>query len=222
MSAVVKVLIADDHELVRKGLRQSLAQLPYDVDVLEASNAREVLDAVEAQSDLSLIVLDLRMPDTQGMGLLRHLCNELPEVPVVVLSAAEDRDSIRKTIDLGASGFIPKSAASEVMLKAVDLVLAGGIYLPPAIFRAPGAAEWLDRDLDEESEGLRQRVEETLTSRQLDVLGLLGRGASNKEIARELQLSENTVKIHVAAILRGLKVSNRTQAGVVAQKIGLH
>jgi DNA-binding NarL/FixJ family response regulator len=156
------------------------------------------------------------------MGLLRRLCNELPQVPVVVLSAAEDSESIRRAIDLGASGFIPKSAASEVMLKAVDLVLAGGVYLPPAIFDAPEKDRGLEEDLGDESQGLRRRVEAILTARQLDVLSLLGRGASNKEIARELSLSENTVKIHVAAILRGLQVSNRTQAGVVAQKIGLH
>jgi DNA-binding NarL/FixJ family response regulator len=219
----VKVLIADDHELVRQGLRQSLAQLPYEVDVVEASNAPEVLGAVEARPDLDLIVLDLRMPESHGMKLLSRLCTDLPQVPVIVLSALEDVRSIRKAIDLGASGFIPKSVASEVMLKAVDLVLAGGVYLPPAVFRSSSARELPERDggLDLDPEELRRRVEAVLTVRQLDVLRLLGHGASNKAIARELELSENTVKIHVAAILRGLEVSNRTQAGVVAQKIGL-
>lgn len=219
----MKVLIADDHELVRQGLRQSLAELPYALDVIEARDAGEVLAAVEAVLDLDLVILDLRMPGSHDMDLLSRVCRRIPEVPVLVLSAAEDGRTMQRSVQLGASGFIPKSAASEVLLKAVDLVLAGGVYLPRSLlhsgsvagesaqFSAPGTG----------AEVLRRRVEECLTGRQIEVLRMLGHGLPNKEIARELELSENTVKIHVAAILKGLDLANRTQAGVVAQKIGL-
>ena len=220
---VMKVLIADDHELVRQGLRYSLSALPRAVEVVEASNAEEVRAALESELDLDLVILDLLMPGSPDMGLLSLVCNRIPEVPVVVLSASEDDETMRQAVDLGASGFIPKSSASEVVLKAVDLVLAGGVYLPRILFRrmAPPGASPDDAEPDMGSERMRRRIEDSLTGRQIEVLRMLGRGLSNKAIARELHLSENTVKIHVAAVLRGLKVANRTQAGVVAQKIGL-
>lgn len=211
----MKVLIADDHELIRRGLRQTLTDLVPEAVILEAANGDQVLATVEADPDLGLVVLDLFMPGHAGFALLGRLCDEYPEIAVVVLSASEKPEHMRKAIDLGAAGFIPKAAGTALMRQALGLVLAGGVYIPPQMLGkqrgdgqmapvpAPGAVS----------------LQEGLTDRQMEVLRLIGQGRSNKEIAQDLGLSLNTVKIHVAAILRALDVDNRTQAAIVGQRM---
>lgn len=213
----LKVLIADDHALVRAGLAEALAHLAGSPALLEAADAREVLATVGANPDLDLILLDLLMPGANGFELLSRVCGVVGETPVVVLSASEDTDHMRKALDCGAAGYIPKAAAAEVMLSALHLVLAGGIYVPPDLVHAPpaGQANLTGPAIADHAAGL-----DALTPRQCEVLRLIGQGRSNKQVARDLDLSQNTVKIHVAAILRAFGAANRTEAVMRARELG--
>lgn len=215
----LKVLIADDHALLRAGLIAALEPLEDEPLVcFEAEDADQVMGVVHAQPDLDLVLLDLFMPGANGFELLRTVCAETAGIPVVVLSGSDDAAQMREALDCGAAGFIPKSAAREVMLPALRLVLAGGLYLPPELLQAPARSEAAgvpNGHLAASPESVR-----ALTARQQDVLRLLGQGCSNKRIARDLGLSENTVKIHVAGILRALGAANRTEAVMRAREDG--
>lgn len=218
--AYMKILIADDHELIRRGLRQTLLSGTLDAEVMEARSAHETLAVIASQRDLDLVLLDLFMPDSGEFDLLERLCSEFPELPVVVLSGSRNPSHMRHCIDAGAAGFIPKSAGADVMMKAIALVLAGGLYIPPELLQPGGETAGLPPEL-QSADALPVEIPDSLTHRQIDVLRLLGDGLSNKLIARELGLSENTIKIHVTAILKALQLDNRSQAGIVAQKMGL-
>src|SRR5580693_8372526 len=129
----MKILIVDDHALIRDGLQGVLKKLKRGVTVLEAADCRQAMAAVESNPDIDLILLDLNLPDRDGFSVLAELRERYPAISVVVLSAQQDRDSVAKSLDLGAVGFIPKSGRREVMLSALQLVFAGGIYIPPQI-----------------------------------------------------------------------------------------
>lgn len=203
----MRVLVADDHALLRTGLIHLLRQLHGDLTAFEAADAAAALDAVHAHPDLDLILLDLFIPGANGFELLTQVCRFATGTPVVVLSSSEERGHMRKALDCGAVGFIPKSAVPEVMLSALRLVLEGGEYVPPDLLEGP-------------SYTASQANAALLTARQRDVLRLVGQGQSNKQIARVLNLSENTVKIHVASILRSLGAANRTEAVMLARQQG--
>ena len=189
------------------------------MEFIEASTAAEVIDILGRNQSVDLALLDLVMPGSDGFSLLAQVCNKHPDLPVVILSGAADPAKMRKAIDIGAAGFICKSATAKVMLSALRLVLAGGIYLPPDMLNrttAPEAANPAPRARPEASKRISFAA---LTTRQREVLEGLVEGKSNKQIASELGLSDNTVKIHVAAILRTLGVDNRTQAAVAAREL---
>ncbi|NCA69197.1 MAG: response regulator transcription factor [Sphingobacteriia bacterium] len=215
----MKLLVADDHVLLRDGMIAALAELAGpDARYLEATDAAQVLRLIGEHPDLDLILLDLMMPGANGFELLSRVCTTLPAVPVVVISASEDPAWMRKSFDCGASGFIVKSAGRELMLSAVRLVLAGGVYMPPELVltqpaRAEGAAVEVSRPMSTSAS-----APASLTPRQREVLELLENGHSNKQIARILGLSQHTVKIHVAAILRKLDAANRTAAVALARR----
>ena len=215
------LLLADDHALVREGLKHSLGPLADDLQFLEAATAEEVMTALALHSDLDLALLDLVMPGNAGFDLLTRVCDTRPELPVVMLSATSDPHKMRKALDIGAAGFITKSATADVMLSALRLVLAGGIYVPPDMLRENTSTVAEPRA--QSGAGTRSMVSlpESLTPRQLEVLACLCQGKSNKHIARELDMAGNTVKTHVAAIFRTLGVDNRTQAAVAARELGL-
>lgn len=212
----MKILIADDHELFREGLRHVLGQLEDNVQVVEAGDFSQAFVLAESHPDIEIVLLDLNMPGANWDEGLPRLRNTLPtEVPVVVLSAADDRRSVLQAVEMGAAGFIPKTSSSRVMLSALKLVLSGGVYLPPALIeRSNPRGEGLNPAVVEQAMSI-------LTPRQREVLGLLGEGKSNKEIARILELAEGTVKLHVTAILKALNVNNRTRAVVAAAQMGL-
>ncbi|MES9961184.1 MAG: response regulator transcription factor [Sedimenticola sp.] len=212
----MRFLVADDHELVRKGLIDALGQFAAGAEIHDFPDARTTLDAVRGGNEYDLLLLDLFMPGGDGFELLREVCNSLPDTPVVVLSGSDKPAHIRKSLDLGAAGFIPKSSGMDVMMSALKLVLAGGIYVPPDLLRNPTEDE-LKSDISVDQLSLP----DGLTGRQKEVLRLMGDGKSNKEIARELGLSENTIKIHVAAVLKTLGVNNRTKAAVIARHLAL-
>ncbi len=212
----MKILIADDHELFRDGLRHVLDQLGGSLTIVEASDFAQAVEAVEHHPDMDIVLLDLSMPGMTWNDGLQRLRELLPEnVPIIVLSASDDRRHVLQAVNMGASGFIPKTSSSRVMLSALKLVLSGGVYLPPALLEQGNS----------HGDGLGPMANENavsfLTPRQREVLALLGQGKSNKEIARVLQLAEGTVKLHVTAILKALNVNNRTRAVVAASQLGL-
>ena len=173
-----------------------------------------------------IAVLDVHridfLEERNGFGLLAHVCNTYPNLPVTILSGSTDPAQMRKALDVGASGFITKSASAEVMLSALRLIMAGGIYVPPEMVRPNSATAETINDPDRRPPlGTdKDARSDALTTRQHEVLERLEEGKSNKQIARELELSEHTVKIHVTRILRALGVSNRTQAAVIARAQG--
>jgi DNA-binding NarL/FixJ family response regulator len=210
-SNTLRVLLADDHEMVRLAMRHALAPLAASIEWLEAASAEEVERI--AQSDPDLALLDLHMPGSDGVPWIGRLRTRCPTLPIIVVSAEESSQLVRELIDSGVAGFIPKSDTAAVILQAVRLVLSGGTYAPLRLLgsvetSAPGNGG--APRLDAPAHGLTQR--------QLEVLALLARGLPNKLIARELGLSEGTVKVHLLAIFRVLDVSNRTEAVVAAQK----
>ena len=215
----MKFLVADDHELIREGLRAQLQELNPGARVGEASSMDEVLAEIASGGAVDLLLLDLGMPGGDGMTVLAQLCNRYPEMPIAVVSASEDRATIEKAIDYGAAGYIPKSMAMNVMMSAIRLILSGGIYLPESLLRGQCGETNPGSGSSCEDSGLP--APEPLTERQVEVLCLLCEGMANKEIARQLGISPHTVKIHVAAILKALHVENRTQATRLADKYHL-
>ncbi len=214
----MKILIADDHELFRDGLRHVLLQLDDSVEVVEASDYPQALAQAEAEPDINIVLLDLGMPGMPWAEGLQALRQKLPStVPLIVLSASDDRRHVLQAVNLGAAGFIPKTSSSRVMLSALKLVLSGGVYLPPALLDQSAEHAYGDGTNGNGAESAAS----FLTPRQREVLTLLGQGKSNKEIARVLQLAEGTVKLHVTAILKALNVNNRTRAVVAASQLGL-
>lgn len=216
----MKILVVDDHVLIREALRGVLRELKGDAAVvIEAADSRQAMRQIEQNRDVKLILLDLALPDRDGFEMLSELGVRYPTISVVVLSGYHDRDRVRKALDLGALGFIPKSAQREVMLSAFNLIFAGGIYIPPDIL---GRHESVTGEQAEPTPLNRQVIgsELGLTARQIEVLALMMQGKSNKAICRALELAEPTVKIHVSAILKALKVTNRTEAVIAAGALG--
>jgi len=217
----MKILVVDDHVLIRDALRSVLKEVKGDAVVLEASDSRQAMALVAEHAELGLILLDLNLPDRDGFSLLAELRERYPAISVVVLSGQQDRSSVVKALDLGALGYIPKSGQREVMLSALQLVFAGGIYIPPEILAreaqplpgSGGAPPARDRPQVSPSDL-------GLTERQLDVLALMMQGKSNKAICRVLDLAEPTVKNHVTAILKALNVTNRTEAVIAVRELG--
>ena len=217
----MKILVVDDHVLIREALRGVLKELNEDAVILEAADCRQAMASVQSQTDLGLILLDLNLPDRDGFSVLGELREHYPAISVVVLSAQQDRGSVIRALDLGALGFIPKSGQRDVMLSALRLIFSGGIYIPPEILTRDDPS--LPPPKPPRPAGSTTPVKPAdlgLTGRQLDVLALMMQGKSNKAICRVLDLAEPTVKNHVTAILKSLKVSNRTEAVVAVGELG--
>lgn len=207
----MKVLLIDDHALIREALRSVFGDVRPAAEVFDAVGRAQALEVAWSHGDLDMIVLDLALPDGNGLDLLAELRSRLPRADVVVLSASSEPGVVAKALRLGAQGFIPKSAPYAVMLAALQLVLAGGIYVPAEILAAVKDAVPGDQ-LASQPAGAAELADLALTERQREVLALLVQGKSNKLICRELQLAEPTVKNHITAILKALKVSSRTEA----------
>ncbi|MGA0532987.1 response regulator [Hansschlegelia sp. KR7-227] len=203
-----RLLIADDHPLFRTALKEAMSGEA--AAILEAGSFDEASKTLEADPTLDLVLLDLNMPGVSGFSGLMYLRAQYPSVPVVVVSANEDPKVIRRCMEFGASGFIPKTLGVDVMRSAVRAVLEGDEWTPPGIDLAAAG--------DDESAKLAQRLG-TLTPQQVRVLMMLSQGLLNKQIAYELGVSEATVKAHVSAILAKLGVESRTQAVIAAAKI---
>ncbi|MDQ3038583.1 MAG: response regulator transcription factor [Pseudomonadota bacterium] len=222
----MKVLIADDHRLIIEGVKIKLAELDPNVQAVVALNLHELDRAVAEHADeLDLALVDIAMPGTQGHQHIAKLRAQAPSLPVIVLSGSEDPELMRSLIELGVHGFIPKAYSPDVMLSAIRLVLAGGIYIPPLLLANAQAQGWKPADVAAsgpqgfDSPGSLEALRTLLTERQIDVMRLLSQGKPNKLIARDLGISEGTVKIHLAAIFRALNVRNRVEAVVASRKL---
>jgi DNA-binding NarL/FixJ family response regulator len=207
-----RLVIADDHPLFRDALRQAVASVVPSAKIDEAGSFEDLTALLEQDSELDLILLDLTMPGISGFSGLIYLRAQYPAIPVVIVSASDDGGTIRRSLDFGASGFIPKRFGVETLRDAIVKVMDGDVWIPP------------DTDLtspaDPEMMRLRDRLV-TLTPQQVRVLMMLSEGLLNKQIAYELGVSEATVKAHVSAILQKLGVESRTQAVIAASKIEL-
>lgn len=200
----VKLLIVDDHPLFRDGLAALLQQASPDNMVVQATSAEEALQLVDEQI-IDAVFMDLVMPGLCGEPAIREFARRHPDVPVIVLSSSENPSDVRRVLNAGASGYIPKSATAQTVVSALTLVLSGNIYVPPLLVSAA------TRAADSAANG-GQRSLTQLTDRQVDVLKYLRDGLSNKEISAHLGIAEKTVKVHIAAIFKTLNVVNRTQA----------
>jgi DNA-binding NarL/FixJ family response regulator len=205
-----KIIIVDDHPLFRGALRQALETAFQDFEITESGSLNALLEVFKTRSDIDLVLLDLAMPGVQGLSGLLLLRAQHPEVPVVIVSASEDSAIIRRAIEFGALGFIPKSQTIDNIRKAVRSVIDGNVWVPPDIDLSAGA--------DAETADLATRLA-TLTPQQVRVLMMLGEGLLNKQIAYKLSVSEATVKAHVSAILQKLNVDSRTQAVIAVNRI---
>jgi DNA-binding NarL/FixJ family response regulator len=205
-----RLVIADDHPLFRGALRTAVTGLLSNAEIAEAGSFDDAAKLLETGGDVDLILLDLSMPGVRGFSGLMYLRAQYPSTPVIVVSANDDPAVIRRCMDFGASGFIPKTLDVEGMRAAVQRVLNGGIWTPPDVDLGAGN--------DAEAAELMSRLA-TLTPQQVRVLMMLSEGLLNKQIAYELSVSEATVKAHVSAILQKLGVESRTQAVIAAAKI---
>lgn len=203
----MKILICDDHALFREGLELVLGQLDAAAELTSVADAEAALACVREDDGFDLVLLDLRLRGMSGFAALDALRREHPEVPVVVLSASESPADVRTALERGASGFIPKSTRGSVLLEALRGVLAGDVYVPPLSLGGSAAA--------------RPAPRPALTGRQIEVLRLLARGLTNREIAEVLRITEETAKSHVKHIYEALDVNNRTEAAMRMRELGL-
>ena len=223
----MKVLLVDDHPLILSALQGVIQGLADDVTVVGAGSARAARETLQgADAEFDVVLLDLQLGDADGFDLLSELRSAYPSLPVVVVSASDRASDVIRSIDLGAMGFVPKRASNETLQEALRLVMSGGIYVPPMSLGADATPPVVRSDttmpavmhvIGQAASGAGYQTSSTLsglglTPRQSDVLALLLQGKPNKLIARELSLSVETVKDHVAAVLRALGVNSRTQA----------
>lgn len=216
----MNILIADDHTFIRSGLQDNLKEILPDAVIYNAENATQALQLTAQQVEFRLAIVDLFMPDMDGFTFLRNLCNNHPELPVIVISATDNPDHVRKVLELGAMGFIAKSSSTAQFNNVVNIVLSGGTYVPETTYVNHSMVPERPADASFEMPGSAP-LKRQLTERQKEILTKLSEGKSNKQIARELAVSENTVKVHVSSILKVLKLDNRTQAGIAAEKLNL-
>jgi DNA-binding NarL/FixJ family response regulator len=206
-----RFIIVDDHPLFRGALRQILATSFVGVEISEAGSLEQLTQALDVDNEIDLVLLDLTMPGVQGLSGLMLLRSQHPSIPVIVVSATDDPTIIRRCLDFGASGFVPKSEPVERIRDAVNSVMSGQVWTPEGVGATPVS--------NPEDKLLATRFA-SLTPQQLRVLMMLGEGLLNKQIAFKLGVSEATIKAHVSAILQKLNVDSRTQAVIAVNKVG--
>ncbi|MCJ8323272.1 MAG: response regulator transcription factor [Rhizobiales bacterium] len=204
------IVIADDHPLCRGALNQTVRKLYPDANISEAENLEDLVAQIGKNSNIDLILLDLAMPGVRGFSGLLYLRSQHPNIPISICSASEDSTTIRRALDFGASGFIPKSASMDIMTSAIHAIMMGEVWIP----------EDIDLNIVDKEELMIKRMS-TLTPQQMRVLMMVSEGLLNKQIAFALNVSEATIKAHVSAILQKLNVESRTQAVIVANRLGV-
>lgn len=207
----MKILLADDHPLFREGIALLLRERESTATILQAATLMETLESLARHPDIDLLLLDLHMPGMDGTRSVESLRARHPEVPIAILSASEAPNQVRAMLNAGVAGFIPKSSTPPVMVGAIQLILGGGSYIPP---------QGLGGDIAVGAT-TASAAGNGLTAKQRQVLALLVAGKPNKTICKELDISEGTVKHHIAAIYRALDVNNRTEAAAAARRLGI-
>jgi len=210
MNGTINILLIDDHPLFRDALKPVIYQLAQAVNIFEASSITEAFTQIERQINFDLVLLDLTLPDSDGLKSLLPISQTLPDTPVVVISASENNHLVVHLLSAGARGYIPKSAGGEVIKNALLLVLSGETYIPSVVLDSLSHLAEMEFDPDA-----------VLTRRQDEVLQLLARGYSNKQIGNVLDIADTTVRAHVSDIIHHLHANNRTDAVVKAQQLGL-
>ena len=205
----LRIVIADDHALVRGGLALLIEMASPGAEVLQANNHAQVMAFLEQNESIDLLLLDLMMPGMQGEIDIKVISQAWPEIPIIIVSVKEDMGSIRSSLAAGAMGYIPKTSSPDVTVSAIQLVLAGGVYVPPHVLS-------LGNNGSNEASEDENKTENNfgLTHRQIEVLDFIAAGKSNQAIAGELGLTTGTIKMHVSAIFKRLKVSSRTEAAM--------
>ncbi len=207
----MKILIADDHALFRDGLALRLEEIAPDAAILQASSYSQIFKILKTESQIDVLILDVEMQDMPWLESLKQIHTLAPKMKIIVVSASEDSRTIRTILATGVKGYIPKRSEVKVFNNALKLIIEGGSYVPPNLLENTAINTLSGRNI-----GIKM-----LTTRQSQVLDLIAQGKSNKQIAYDMGVSESTVKLHINALLRSLHVSNRTQAVITAQKIGL-
>jgi len=205
-----RILIVDDHPLFREALKQAITGGVANASIAQSGSLDAARALLDKDDNFDLVLLDLRMPGVQGLSGLIYLRAQYPNLPVVIVTAAEDQGIVQKALSLGASGFIPKTSTTATIVEAVNAVIGGDIWVPSGYDEISAG--------DKETDEIARRIA-TLTAQQIRVLMMLKEGLLNKQIAYELSVSEATIKAHVSAILQKLNVSSRTQAVIAASRI---
>ncbi len=208
----MKVLITDEQSLFRDGLSLRLKEINEDITILQSSSLIDMQKTLSNEPDTDLVILDIDLADINTSDVINKIKTIAPNTKIVTTSTSEDTRNIKKILSLGVKGYIPKRSDSNILSGALKLILDGGTYIPPAM---------LNNNLDYSSYNNLNTFKKNLTNRQSQVLDLIAQGKSNKQIAYDMGVSEATVKLHINALLRSLKVNNRTQAVITAQKLGL-
>lgn len=220
----MKILIADDHELFLQGLEFILQKQYPEAQIVLASNYNDIFQILKKQKDFDLILTDLAMPGANWLDALKQIHVDCPDVPIIIISAVFDRQILQKTFDIGVSGYVSKSFSNSLIISAINLVMAGGIYVPPEVLQmsvqsSPEPMRELLASLNEPKSDTTDN--NILTPRQKEVLTCLADGLSNKQIAYRLGVSEGTIKIHITLLLRALEVTNRLAAVRKAVQLGI-
>ena len=212
----MNILLVDDHTLFREALIHVLNQLDPQVIVFETASAEEAAQLLSRTRNIDLVLLDIDLPDMDGLTALPELRELAPTVPIVVLSGSESSSHVKRAVECSAIGYIPKSSSSHEMLTALKIILQGDVYVPPRLMGKLSASP-----LTLSKESGFDGAASLLTARQIEVIELMARGLPNKSIAKTLNVAEGTVKLHVAAILRALGARNRTDAVMQASRLGV-
>jgi DNA-binding NarL/FixJ family response regulator len=215
----MKILLVDDHALFREGVALLLERLEPGIETVGVGDCEAAFRVLNEVGGVDLALMDLGLPGVSGLNGIAMLRERNPEIPVVALSSSDDRETVLRALDNGAMGFIPKASTSEVMMAALKLVFAKGVYLPLSVLLADSAGT--DRTVGTENSRRITPTQLGLTRRQSEVLHLILQGKPAKSICRELGISGSSVKAHTSAVLRALNVTTRTQAVIAAGKIGL-
>ncbi len=208
----MKVLITDEQSLFIDGLSLRLKQINQDIDILQSANLIDMQRILSKEYDIDILILDIDLADQNAIEVINKIKTISPNTKIVAISASEDTKNIRKILSNGVKGYIPKKSDSNILSGALKLILEGGVYIPLAV---------LDSGAEYNKNTSNSPLKKNLTNRQSQVLDLIAQGKSNKQIAYDMGVSEATVKLHINALLRSLKVNNRTQAVITAQKLGL-
>lgn len=209
----MKVLIADEQSLFRDGLTLRLKEINQNIDILQSSSLTEMLQILSAEPNTDILILDIDLAGFSAEETIKNIQNISPSAKIIAISSSEDVHNIKNILSLGAKGYIPKRSDSNILSGALKLILDGGTYIPPVMLKTDSISKSTSPTLPP--------LKKNLTNRQSQVLDLIAQGKSNKQIAYDMGVSEATVKLHINALLRSLKVNNRTQAVITAQKMGL-